>query len=99
MTMRNRKNQSRQMRFYEPRTGSRFQNRGGKIERLEESGERIEGFQTRISNPLTIRARGSFFGGSSKQASQNKLPADSAGLMFSRSILSNFSINFQLEAG
>lgn len=50
--------------FYEPRTGSRFQNRDGKVERLAESGERIVGEQTRISNALSSRARGTFFGGS-----------------------------------
>lgn len=50
--------------FYEPRTGERFQNRDGKVERLTESGERIVGEQTRISNALSSRARGTFFGGS-----------------------------------
>ena len=51
--------------FYEPRTGSRFQNRDGKVERLAESGERIVGEQTRISNALSsYSARGTFFGGS-----------------------------------
>jgi hypothetical protein len=53
--------------FYEPRTGERFQNRNGKIERLAESGERIVGEQTGISNDLSSRARGTFFGGSIKQ--------------------------------
>ena len=51
--------------FYEPRTGSRFQNRDGKVERLAESGEQIVGEQTRISNVLSSHnARGTFFGGS-----------------------------------
>lgn len=50
--------------FYEPRSGSRFQNRDGKVERLAESGERIVGEQTRISNALSSHARGTFFGGS-----------------------------------
>lgn len=54
--------------FYEPRTGERFQNQNGKIERLQESGERIVGEQTRLSNALTSRARGTFFGGSTKQS-------------------------------
>ena len=54
--------------FYEPRTGSRFQNRDGKIERLEESGERIVGEQTKNSNASSSHsARGTFFGGSLKQ--------------------------------
>lgn len=54
--------------FYEPRTGSRFQNRDGKIERLSESGERIEGYQTRVSNALSSHsARGTFFGGAIKK--------------------------------
>lgn len=53
--------------FYEPRTGERFQNREGKIERLQESGERIVGEQTRTSSALSSRARGTFFGGSIKQ--------------------------------
>jgi hypothetical protein len=55
--------------FYEPRTGARFQNRNGKIERLEEGGERIVGEQTGVSTALTSRARGTFFGGSSKRSS------------------------------
>ena len=53
--------------FYEPRTGSRFQNRDGKIERLQESGERIVGEQTKNSNDSSSSARGTFFGGSIKQ--------------------------------
>ena len=54
--------------FYEPRTGERFQNRDGKIERLQESGERIVGEQTRGSNASSSHsARGTFFGGSVKQ--------------------------------
>lgn len=53
--------------FYEPRTGERFQNRDGKIERLQESGERIVGEQTMNSNDSSSRARGTFFGGSVKQ--------------------------------
>ena len=56
--------------FYEPRTGERFQNHEGRMERIAESGERIVGEQTRISNSLTIRARGSFFGGSTTKVSQ-----------------------------
>jgi hypothetical protein len=55
--------------FYEPRTGARFQNRNGKIERLEEGGERIVGEQTRAFTALTSRARGTFFGGTSKRSS------------------------------
>lgn len=50
--------------FYEPRTGARFQNRNGKIERMAESGEMIVSEQLRVSAPLTSRARGTFFGGS-----------------------------------
>lgn len=49
--------------YYEPRTGGRFKARGGKLERLEESGERIVGNQTRVIT-TAIRARGTFFGGS-----------------------------------
>lgn len=56
--------------FYEPRTGERFQNRNGKIERLAESGERVVGEQTRVSNAVTSRARGTFFGGTTKQVSE-----------------------------
>jgi hypothetical protein len=56
--------------FYEPRTGERFQNRNGKIERLAESGERVVGEQTRLSNTVTSRARGTFFGGTTKQVSE-----------------------------
>ena len=56
--------------FYEPRTGERFQNRDGKIERLAESGERIVGEQTRVSNASSSHARGTFFGGSNKQISK-----------------------------
>lgn len=48
--------------YYEPRTGARFQNRNGKIERLAESGELIVGSQLRASQPFSIRARGTFFG-------------------------------------
>jgi hypothetical protein len=48
--------------FYEPRTGARFQNRNGKIERLEESGERIVG-SSQPQPTTAIRARGTFFGG------------------------------------
>ena len=49
--------------FYEPRTGARwFQNRNGKIERLEESGERIVG-SSQTQPTTAIRARGTFFGG------------------------------------
>ena len=50
--------------FYEPRTGSRFQNQNGKVERLQESGERIVGEQTKNSNASSSSARGTFFGGS-----------------------------------
>lgn len=53
--------------FYEPRSGNRFQNLDGKIERLQEGGERIVGEQTRVSNALSSRARGTFFGGSVKK--------------------------------
>lgn len=53
--------------FYEPRTGSRFQNSAGKIEQLQESGERIVVEQNRDSNASSSRARGTFFGGSVKQ--------------------------------
>ncbi len=53
--------------FYEPRTGERFQTSDGKIEQLQESGERIVGEQTRGSNASSSRARGTFFGGSVKQ--------------------------------
>ena len=53
--------------FYEPRTGERFQNSAGKIEQLQESGERIVGEQIRASNASSSRARGTFFGGSVKQ--------------------------------
>ncbi len=53
--------------FYEPRTGERFQNSDGKIERLQESGERIVGEQTGSSNALSSRARGTFFGDSIKR--------------------------------
>jgi hypothetical protein len=56
--------------FYEPRTGERFQNRDGKIERLAESGERVVGEQTRVPNAVTSRARGTFFGGKAKQVSE-----------------------------
>jgi hypothetical protein len=56
--------------FYEPRTGERFQNRNGKIERLAESGERVVSEQTRLSNAVTSRARGTFFGGATKQVSE-----------------------------
>jgi hypothetical protein len=57
--------------FYEPRTGSRFQNLNGKIERLAEAGERIVGYQTRVSNALTSHsARGTFFGGTAKKVSE-----------------------------
>ena len=58
---------SRNEVFYEPRTGERFQNRDGKIERLQESGERIVGEQTKNSNDSASRARGTFFGGSVNQ--------------------------------
>ena len=50
--------------YYEPRTGGRFQTRNGKIERLAESGELIVGNQTVNTLAPSIRARGSFFGGS-----------------------------------
>lgn len=50
--------------FYEPRTGARFENRNGVIERLAEGGERIVGEQIRAITVVTSRARGSFFGGS-----------------------------------
>jgi hypothetical protein len=56
--------------FYEPRTGERFQNRNGKIERLAESSERVVGEQTRLSNAVTSRARGTFFGGATKPISE-----------------------------
>ncbi len=56
--------------FYEPRTGERFQNQNGKIEQLQESGERIVGEQTRVSNASSSRARGTYFGGSIKQDSK-----------------------------
>jgi hypothetical protein len=56
--------------FYEPRSGERFQNLNGKIERLADSGERVVGEQTRVSNVVTSRARGTFFGGSTKQVSE-----------------------------
>lgn len=47
--------------YYEPRTGGRFKERDGKMERLEESGERIVGNQTQATT-TAIRARGTFFG-------------------------------------
>ncbi len=58
--------------FYEPRTGARFQKRNGKIERLQESGERIVSEQIRVSTVLTSRARGTFFGGNSANQTLTK---------------------------
>ena len=55
--------------YYEPRTGARFQNRNGKIEPLAESGEIVISEQLRPQATLTSRARGTFFGGSAKRAS------------------------------
>lgn len=55
--------------FYEPRTGARYENKNGVIERLAEGGERIVGFQIRATTVVTSRARGSFFGGSANQVS------------------------------
>ena len=55
--------------FYEPRTGAKFQNRNGKVERLAEDGERIISEKIRTSSPLTSRARGTFFGGSANRVS------------------------------
>lgn len=48
--------------FYEPRTGARFKQRDGKMERLDDSGERIIGNQIQAAT-TAIRARGTFFGG------------------------------------
>jgi Transglycosylase SLT domain len=50
--------------YYEPRTGGRFQARDGKMERLEESGELVVGESSRVVQLTSIRARGTFFGGS-----------------------------------
>lgn len=47
--------------FYEPRTGARFKQRDGKMERLDDSGERIIGNQIQPAT-TAIRARGTFFG-------------------------------------
>lgn len=49
--------------YYEPRTGARYENRNGKMERLNESGELIVGNQFPGAQPSAIRARGTFFGG------------------------------------
>jgi hypothetical protein len=50
--------------YYEPRTGARYAATGGKFERLPESGDLVVGEQTRFkSQPNSIRARGTFFGG------------------------------------
>ena len=54
--------------FYEPRTGARFQNRNGKIERMAEGGEMIVSEQLRAATPMTSRARGTFFGGTKNRA-------------------------------
>ena len=50
--------------YYEPRTGARFQNRNGRMERLTENGELVVGSQLPAAQPTAIRARGTFFGGS-----------------------------------
>ncbi len=55
--------------YYEPRTGARFQNRNGKIERMAEAGEVVVSEQLRPQTTLTARARGTFFGGSAKRTS------------------------------
>jgi hypothetical protein len=55
--------------YYEPRTGARFQNRNGKIEPMAETGEIVISEQLRPQATLTSRARGTFFGGSVKRAS------------------------------
>ena len=49
--------------FYEPRTGARYKQLGGKIERLEESGERIIGGREIQAATTATKARGTFFGG------------------------------------
>lgn len=49
--------------FYEPRTGARFQNRNGNVERLTEGGEVIVGEAVRAVQPTSVPARGTFFGG------------------------------------
>lgn len=49
--------------YYEPRTGARYENRNGKMERLTESGELVIGNQITTTQPSAIRARGTFFGG------------------------------------
>lgn len=53
--------------FYEPRTGARFQNRSGKMERLAESGDVVVGGEQirGIAASSASRARGTFFGGNS----------------------------------
>ena len=49
--------------FYEPRTGARYKISGSSLERLAESGELIVGEQVRSPlHPISIRARGTFFG-------------------------------------
>ena len=48
--------------YYEPRTGGRFKNQNGKMQRLSESGEMIVGSQVPATEPSSIRARGTFFG-------------------------------------
>ena len=53
--------------FYEPRTGARYKTRNGKIERIDEEGERIIGETLRTAMPPASRARGTFFGGSKNQ--------------------------------
>lgn len=55
--------------YYEPRTGARFQNRNGKIERIEEAGELVVSEQLRPQTTLTSRARGTFFGSKAKRTS------------------------------
>lgn len=54
--------------FYEPRTGARFENSNGKMERLTESGELVVGSSIPGAQPTAIRARGTFFGGNKTAA-------------------------------
>lgn len=49
--------------FYEPRTGARFKQLDGKMERLDESGERIIGGREIQAATTAVSARGTFFGG------------------------------------
>lgn len=52
--------------YYEPRTGARYRTTGGKKERLPENGDLVIGeFTSRSPQPISIRARGTYFGGKS----------------------------------